>query len=204
MIGLTVAMENWSSCSNQLFWVGVLSVLFFGGCGQTPSHRQVERQQYQANTQTERREFLPALGRFEGEFLIYKKNRRYKAVMELTNIYQVVPSPTDQTQMISVPNISGHLTFPILTQIKDEHYMDYVDLTEPMQFFVGLRFNSGNYDPETHQLNLPYFLPQFPTEPWGAIQGKLEDSVFIGIWTTKTEGTVGEFKLTRVSTTRAP
>jgi hypothetical protein len=168
------------------------------GCGQTPSHRQSEKKQIESNVQTAKKNVLPALGRFEGQILMYQTKREYVAVLEATVIYKVIPAPQDPTQTISVPRISGNLSFPLLQRIRDLSYNNYMELLLPMAGYIGLSFDNGDYDPDTHQLNLPYPVRQFPNEIWGQLTGELVNDVFSGKWSTRTHGVVGEFNLIRV------
>lgn len=177
---------------------------FVIGCGQTPSHRQSEKKQTESDVQSAKQDLLPALGRFEGQMLMYATNKRYNAVLDCTIIYKVIQSPQDPSQTISIPKVSGTLTFTVLMNLHGASPMKYMDLLGPMAFYNLVGFNSGDYDPDTHDFNLPYSVPEFPNDVWGQLQGKLDHDVFLGQWTTKVDGTVGRFQLTRVKTEKAP
>jgi hypothetical protein len=177
-------------------------VVLATACGQTPSHRMSEQTQNESNSQEARNELLPAIGRFEGEMSVYSSNKTYKAVLDATIIYQVIPSPQDPAQTISIPKISGTLNFPILHHTRD--YDKYEDLMGPMAFYIMISFNTGDFDPRTGSFNLPYAVPESPNTIWGELQGQLIDDVFTGKWMTKVDGIVGDFKLVRTTPIEPP
>jgi hypothetical protein len=187
-----------------IFLIFTLQTLVTGfGCGQSPSHRESEKKQIESNVKEAKIDISPALGRFEGPMLMYAANKRYDTIVESALIYKVIPSPVDPTQYVSVPKISGYLTFAVLRHQFWERTMELMDLLRPMAFYSLVSFTSGDYDPETHDLNLPYSIPDRPNTVWGELQGKLIGGVFSGTWRTRTDGVVGEFSLIRVSNREA-
>ena len=171
--------------------------LVFLACGQTPSHRQSEQEKNETNSQAGKKDMTPAVGRFEGKMLMYATNTKYDAVVDSTVIYRVIPSPQDPSQTISVPELNGNLTFPILKGYGDS-YPKYKELLVPMAFYTMVSFTSGDFDPSTHNLNLPYSVPEFPNNAWGELQGTLVNDTYTGTWMTKVDGVVGEFILVKV------
>lgn len=172
--------------------------LFFIACGQTPSHRQSEQEKSETNSQAGQKDMAPAIGRFEGKMLMYATNVRYDAVIDTTVIYQVMPSPIDPSQTISVPKLNGNITFPILKGYGSS-YPKYKELLIPMAFYTTVSFTSGDFDPSTHNLNLPYTVKDLPNSTYGELQGTLVNDTYTGTWMTRVDGVVGEFVLVKVN-----
>jgi hypothetical protein len=185
--------------TTSIYLNALIAVFLCCSCGRTSSNRETEKIQNEANSVAEEKDLQPALGRYEGEMLISDTHRRIAAVLETRIIYRVIPSPRDPTVNISVPRLGGFLSFPLLRKLKPDQLVDYQDVIVPLGGFILAGIDMGDYNPNSHNMNLPYVVSQFGTGPFGAFQGELSEDGFVGQWNSRLERLVGTFNLVRVN-----
>jgi hypothetical protein len=178
-----------------------LCLSFFGliSCGQSQSHRQSQRAQNEANSQSEMTDLAPAEGVFSGSMHMLVSGQNFKVKLTIKRVYENVrPSqPQDITQPINVPKLNGFMKFPVLDNINIADYGSYSEIINPMGGFSTILFDFGDYDPKTNILILPYNVSGYSQGSFGELQGDLHNGVFKGEWYAKPLGVVGKFKFTQ-------
>lgn len=193
--------DDFGHPKTKLFLSTAIIILSLFGCGPTPSNRETEKQQNQADSAAERKDLQPALGRFEGQMLMTVSRRKFDVVLETKIIYHVIPSPKDPTLNISVPRLSGYLKFPLLQNLSIFDLVPYSEVTNALGGFILAGIDMGDYDSNTQTLNLPYSVAKFGKGPFGSFQGELIGGAFVGKWNSRVQSQVGTFNLVRVEQT---
>jgi hypothetical protein len=181
----------------------ILIALGLCACGQSQNHRQSTRAQNEANTQAALKDLKPAEGHFEGTMQMTKSGHTYDVTLDLVRIFENVRQgqSSDPTQTVNVPKLQGAMRFPVLDKDKTDvsERGRYNEILNPMGGFSTAQFNSGDFDPDTHLMVLPYNVSGYSLGNFGELQGKLENGTFTGHWFSKPLGNVATFSLKMIT-----
>jgi hypothetical protein len=177
-------------------------ILGTAGCGQQNSERQSVLKQDDADTQAKFDDLAPADGLYTGPLYLKSTDQVFTVNLDIKRVTEPEHSQDSQdpSDTISVPKLSGAMTFPALDNISQEDRASFGALMDPMGHYTTATFDYGDFDPSTTQLTLPYSVSG-STGTYGEMSGTLVINPntglyhFSGSWFSKPFGTVATFEL---------
>ena len=187
-----------------------LIILLGSSCG-SPNNtiRDNLNKQNDSYTQAKFNELQPAEAIYQGKVSINQNRKSYDCTLQIKRTSQFTRDSQSQdgSESIEVPQLGGGMHFSALENLSMSELSNYSVLTEPMGGYLTVMFDSGNYNPRTLKMVLPYTVPGYSQASLGELEGSLNNGHFQGTWFAKPVGIVGTFDLVQTSgssTTNAP
>jgi hypothetical protein len=143
-------------------------------------------------------QLAPATGTFCGNMHLTKENVDYAVVitLQVNHITTHASNSQDSTDLTDTPVLGGNMRFAV---IENEGQQAYEDASQLMAYTGGnvTVFMPGTYTTQTHEVILPYTVPNYAQDHYGEITGDVENGqTFVGTWSVNSYGDdVGTFSL---------
>jgi hypothetical protein len=172
------------------------------GCGEQATQRQDQIKQDNADTQAKYADLQPADGTYTGLVHLISTDEDFAVTLDIQRVYEPEQSQNSQdpSETVSIPKLSGQMTFTALKNLSLADYSHFGPLLDPMGGFSIATFDYGDFNPTNNQLILPYSVAG-ATGTYGELTGTLAPDPQTGIyhysgsWFSKPFGTVGTFEL---------
>ena len=166
-------------------------------CNEQKTLRDNINQQVQTESDSKMKELKPAEGTLVGTMHVTSSNQDFDCQVDVTRTSVFVRNTGAQVgaETIEVPRLSGSIRFPSLEAASMSDLASFSTLTAPMGGYLKVLFDSGEYNPRSQKMILPYSVPGYSEGEFGELNGILTNGTYQGTWFSKPYGNVGTFTL---------